>query len=114
MQQFHHLNVGIYASVKDAKGVEDIGLWASMVLLNCQNFIEMTSNMISIVALGVVFKCPCKIHLNTQCLEVRHHSTATKVVYMCSSLFQLAPGSRDLSQAEKRMSFKCKAEQFTK
>ena len=26
------------------------------------------------------------------------------VVYMCSSLLQLAPGSRDLSQAEKRMS----------
>ena len=27
----------------------------------------MTSNMISIVALGVGFKCPRKIHLNTQC-----------------------------------------------
>ena len=26
----------------------------------------MTSNMIYIVALGVGFKCPCKIHLNTQ------------------------------------------------
>ena len=27
----------------------------------------MTSNMIYIVALGVGFKCPRKIHLNTQC-----------------------------------------------
>ena len=34
--------------------------------LNYQNFIEMTSNMIYIVALGGGFKCPCKIHLNTQ------------------------------------------------
>ena len=27
----------------------------------------MTSNMIYIVAFGVGLKCPCKIHLNTQC-----------------------------------------------
>ena len=27
----------------------------------------------------------------------------TKVVYMCSNLVQLAPGSRDLSQAEKEI-----------
>ena len=39
----------------------------SMVLLNYQSFIEMTSNKIYIVALGGGFKCPCKIHLNTQC-----------------------------------------------
>ena len=34
----------------------------------------MTSNMIYIVALGVGFKCPRKIHLNTQCpsLPSRH------------------------------------------
>ena len=38
-----------------------------MVLQNYQNFIEMTSNMIYIVALAVGLKCPCKIHLNTQC-----------------------------------------------
>ena len=31
----------------------------------------MTSNMIYIVALGVGFKCPRKIHLNTQCTEMR-------------------------------------------
>ena len=37
-----------------------------MVFQNYQNFIEMTSNMIYIVALGVGFKCPHKIHLNTQ------------------------------------------------
>ena len=33
--------------------VKDIGSWASMVLLDYQNLIEMTSNMIYIVALGV-------------------------------------------------------------
>ena len=32
-----------------------------------QHLIEMTSNIIFIVALGVGFKCPHKIHLNTQC-----------------------------------------------
>ena len=37
-----------------------------MVLQNYQNLIEMTSNMIYIVALGVGLKCPRKIHLNTQ------------------------------------------------
>ena len=31
----------------------------------------MTSNMICIVALGVGFKCPRKIHLNTQCPQVQ-------------------------------------------
>ena len=43
--------------------VKDIG---SKVLQNYQNFIEMTLNMIYMVALGSGFKCPCKIHLNTQ------------------------------------------------
>jgi hypothetical protein len=38
-----------------------------MVLQNYQNYIEMTSNMIHIVALGGGFKCLGKIHLNTQC-----------------------------------------------
>ena len=38
-----------------------------MVLQNYQNLIEMTSNMIYIVALGIGFKCPRKIHLNPQC-----------------------------------------------
>ena len=37
-----------------------------MVLQNYQNFIEMTSNMIYIVAFGGGLKCPRKIHLNTQ------------------------------------------------
>ena len=36
-----------------------------MVLQNYQNLIEMTSNIIDIVAFGVGFKCPRKIHLNT-------------------------------------------------
>ena len=38
-----------------------------MVLQNYQNLIEMTSNIIDIIAFGVGFKCPRKIHLNTQC-----------------------------------------------
>ena len=37
-----------------------------MVLQNYQNFIELTSNMIYIVAFGGGLKCPRKIHLNTQ------------------------------------------------
>ena len=37
-----------------------------MVLQNYQNLIEMTSNIIDIVAFGVGFKCPRKIHLHTQ------------------------------------------------
>ena len=47
--------------------VKDIGSWATMVLQNYQNFIAMTSNMIYIVAFGGGFKCPSKIHSNTQC-----------------------------------------------
>ena len=35
-------------------------------LQNYQNVIEMTSNMICIVALGVGLKCPRKIRLNKQ------------------------------------------------
>jgi hypothetical protein len=38
-----------------------------MALQNYQNFIEMTSNMIYIVAFGGYLKCPRKIYLNTQC-----------------------------------------------
>ena len=38
-----------------------------MVLQNYQNFIEMTSNIIYIVALGVGLKCPRKIYFSTQC-----------------------------------------------
>ena len=37
-----------------------------MVLQNYQKFIVLTSNMVYIVALDVGFKCPHKIHLNTQ------------------------------------------------
>ena len=37
-----------------------------MVLQNYQNLIEMTSNMIYIVAFCSGSKCPSKIHLNTQ------------------------------------------------
>ena len=47
--------------------VSKILLKASMILQNYQSFIETTSNMIYVVALGVGLKCPRKIHLNTQC-----------------------------------------------
>ena len=61
----YRFNVGIYAPKN--VNVLDISSWASMVLQNYQNLIELTSNMIYIVALGIGLKCPRKIHLNTQC-----------------------------------------------
>ena len=39
-----------------------------MVLQNYKKIVEMTTNMIYFVALGVGLKCPSKILLNTQCL----------------------------------------------
>ena len=38
-----------------------------MVLQNYQNLIDMTSNIFHVIAFGVGFKCPRKIHLNTKC-----------------------------------------------
>ena len=70
--QIYHFNVGFYAS-KNVY-VKDIGSRASMVLQNYQKLIEITWNMIYIVALGGGFKYPRKIHLNTQCTEVRFAS----------------------------------------
>ena len=61
----HHFNVGNYAFRNVC--IKDIDSRASMVLQNYQKFKVLTSNMIYIVALGVGFKCPRKIHLNTQC-----------------------------------------------
>ena len=46
--------------------VKDFGSWGSMVLQKYQTFLEVTSNMIYIVAIGGSFKCPRKIQLNTQ------------------------------------------------
>ena len=37
-----------------------------MVLQNYKKVIEMTANMIYIVALGVGLNCPHKVHLNIQ------------------------------------------------
>ena len=45
-----------------------------MVLQNYQTFIEITANMIYLVALGLGLKCLRKVHLNTQCTEVRFDS----------------------------------------
>ena len=50
MHKYLHL-IGLFGPKNDC--VIDIGSWASMVLLDYQNLIEMTSNMIYIVALGV-------------------------------------------------------------
>ena len=41
--------------------------YASMVFQNYQNFTEMTSSMIYVVAFGVGLKCPHQMHWNTQC-----------------------------------------------
>ena len=47
----------------------------------------MTSNMIHIVALGVGFKCPRKIHLNTQCPPpLRRHSLWMAPYFIITSL----------------------------
>ena len=54
----HHFNVGIYASRNVC--IKDNDLRASMVLQNYQKFIEMTSNMVDIVALGVGFNVRVK------------------------------------------------------
>ena len=35
--------------------------------------------------------------------KLKSHGDLARVVYMCSSLFQLAPGSCNLSQAVKRI-----------
>ena len=59
-----HFNVGIYASRNFR--IKDIDSRASMVLQNYQKIIVLTSNMICIVVLGVGFKYPRKIYLNTQ------------------------------------------------
>jgi hypothetical protein len=60
-----HYNVGNYGSKNVS--VKNIGSRESMVHQNYQNFIENTSNLIYIVALGVGLKCPRKIHFNAQC-----------------------------------------------
>ena len=51
-----------------------------MVLQNYQNLIEMTSNIFHIVAFGVGFKCPRKIHLNTQCRGAISNSGEVKEI----------------------------------
>ena len=60
----YHFNVGIYATRNVC--VKDIDSRASMVLQNYQKLLVLTSDMVYIVALGVGFKCPRKIYLNTQ------------------------------------------------
>ena len=79
-------------------------LWYT--LQNYQNFIEITSNMIYIVALGGGFKCPRKIHLNTQCptsfsahtsiespfklMEISWHENENRVIAKsCGTLYNL-------------------------
>ena len=80
MHKYLHWNgvSGIFCDIYPPTNVcvKDIVSRASMVLQNYQKFIEMTSNMIYIVALGVGFKCPRKINLNTlmndslECIEI--------------------------------------------
>ena len=54
-----------------------------MVLQNYQNFIEMISNMIYIVAFGGGLKCLRKIHLNTQFI---HKETCQKLRVQCNNI----------------------------
>ena len=61
--RYNSRSIGYYAKIYGRLRKD---IWASMVIQNYQNLIEMTSNMIYIVALGGGFKCPRKIHLNTQ------------------------------------------------
>ena len=68
--QIYHFDVDIYASKNFC--IKDIDSRASMILQNYQKLIEITSNMIYIVALGVGLKCLRKIHLNTQCPPPLH------------------------------------------
>ena len=62
-----------------------------MVLQNYQNFMEMTSNMIYIVAFGVGLKCPRKIHLNTQCWEQQQWWNRYLLLNVQKSWGQLSP-----------------------
>ena len=60
-----------------------------MVLQNYQKFIVLTSNMINIVALGVGFKCPRKIHLNSPAPKIFRPSVApvthlSSVIHHCT------------------------------
>ena len=60
-----------------------------MVLQNYQNFTEMTSNMIYIVAFVVGLKCPRKTHLNTQCpLRPLPAPSVPSALLSCSRCFK--------------------------
>ena len=61
-----------------------------MVLQNYQNLIKITSNMFHIDAFGVGFKCPRKIHLNTQCPRPLLRRSCTKIMVVLRTRF-LAP-----------------------
>mgnify|MGYP001455518152 CR=1 FL=1 len=55
-----------------------------MVLQYYQNLKEMTSNTFYNVAFVVGFKCPRKIHLNTQCGGVIKTQKPAYVIHGCS------------------------------
>ena len=56
---------GFYADISNHQQMQQYKLCLKS-FQNYQNFIEMTSDMIYILTLGVGLKCPRKIHLNTQ------------------------------------------------
>ena len=64
-----------------------------MVLQNYKKIIEMTANMIYIVALGVGLKCLCKIHLNIQCplLKELLHCYRERPAYCWHFQYHLPP-----------------------
>ena len=64
-------------------------IWAHRRLLqNYQNLIEMTSNMIYIVAFGGGLKCPRKIHLKTSAPQfLADQLTLSQPIYIIFLLF---------------------------
>ena len=57
-----------------------------MLHQNIQSLIEMTSNIIYIVAFGVGFKCPRKIHLDTQW---RGYASSEKTIHIERLLYYI-------------------------
>ena len=77
-----------------------------MVLQNFQNFIEMTSNMIYMVAFVVDLKCPRKIHLNTQWCYVNFEWSLrwrTNVKYKGYSVLHKSDWWTDILKKKKKM-----------
>ena len=85
-----------------------------MVLQNNQNFTEMTSNMIYIVAFGVGLKCLRKIHFNTQCVGGGVNSNRSSILNRMSPDGRSFASILDSSSIDKFFSFKLRIERKIK